>query len=81
MNHENEIILDEKEFLKTLNTLMPFGKYKGRRLIELPEDYVMWFARKGFPEGKLGQMLKCIYEIQLNGLDHSLKLKNIKEYK
>jgi len=74
-----DVILDEEGFLKTLNTQMPFGKYKGRRLIDLPEDYVMWFFRKGFPEGKLGDMLKCIYEIQLNGLDDLLDLRHIND--
>jgi uncharacterized protein (DUF3820 family) len=69
--------LDEALFLKTLNMQMPFGKYKGRRLIDLPEDYIMWFARKGFPEGSLGNMLKTIYEIQLNGLDDTLNLRNM----
>lgn len=75
MIDDKEIKPDEEYFLKILNTEMPFGKYKGRRLIELPEDYVMWFARKGFPAGKLGEMLKCIYEIQLNGLDNELGLR------
>lgn len=75
MNEQEDILWDEESFLKMLNMLMPFGKYKGMRLIDLPEDYVMWFARKGFPSGKLGDMLKCIYEIQLNGLDHSLDLR------
>ena len=49
---------------------MPFGKYKGRLLIELPEPYVVWFARQGFPEGKLGSMLAAVYEIKLNGLEY-----------
>ncbi len=49
---------------------MPFGKYRGRRLIDLPEPYVVWFARQGFPEGKLGRMLQTVYEIKLNGLEY-----------
>jgi uncharacterized protein (DUF3820 family) len=48
---------------------MPFGKYEGRRLIDLPEKYLVWFAAKGFPDGKLGEMLQEIYEIKLNGLE------------
>jgi len=55
--------------LKLLEARMPFGKYKDRRLVDLPESYVMWFARKGFPKGTLGDMLKDIYEIKLNGLE------------
>jgi uncharacterized protein (DUF3820 family) len=49
---------------------MPFGKYKGRLLIDLPEPYVVWFANQGFPEGKLGSMLRTIYEIKVNGLEY-----------
>ena len=49
---------------------MPFGKYEGRLLIDLPEPYVIWFARQGFPEGKLGNMLRTVYEIKVNGLEY-----------
>lgn len=49
---------------------MPFGKYKGRLLIDLPEPYVVWFRQKGFPSGKLGQQLETIYVIKANGLEH-----------
>jgi uncharacterized protein (DUF3820 family) len=47
---------------------MPFGKYKGRRLIHLPEAYLVWFAGKGFPRGNLGDMLRSVYEMKANGL-------------
>lgn len=50
-------------------TRMPFGRYQGRLLVDLPEPYVVWFARQGFPEGKLGQMLQAVYEIKVNGLE------------
>ena len=49
---------------------MPFGKYANRLLIDLPEPYVVWFAKKGFPEGELGQMLRIVYEVKLNGLEY-----------
>ena len=49
---------------------MPFGKYAGRRLIDLPEPYVVWFSQNGFPRGKLGEMLKIVYEIKVNGLEY-----------
>ncbi len=49
---------------------MPFGKYAGRRLIDLPEPYVVWFSQNGFPHGKLGEMLKIVYEIKVNGLEY-----------
>ena len=49
---------------------MPFGKYAGRRLVDLPEPYVVWFKQKGFPKGELGQMLETIYTIKANGLEY-----------
>jgi uncharacterized protein (DUF3820 family) len=52
------------------STTMPFGKYKGTPLIDLPETYVVWFHGQGFPEGKLGHLLGLLYEIKLNGLEH-----------
>lgn len=51
---------------------MPFGKYKGRLLCDLPVAYLEWFNRKGFPKGKLGMLLQTMYEIKLNGLDSLL---------
>ncbi len=49
---------------------MPFGKHTGQRLIDLPEPYVVWFSQNGFPCGKLGEMLKIVYEIKVNGLEY-----------
>ena len=48
---------------------MPFGRYAGRRLIDLPEPYLVWFSRKGFPKGRLGMLLATLYEIKANGLE------------
>ena len=58
--------------LELLRYPMPFGKYKGLLLRELPMAYLEWFAQKGFPAGKLGTLLQTLYEIRLNGLDHLL---------
>ncbi len=58
---------------EAINTTMPFGKYAGRKLIELPEPYLVWFHQKGFPKGKLGEQLALLYEIKLNGLEGMLK--------
>jgi len=60
---------DPAYFLKLTQARMPFGKYKDRRLIDLPESYLIWMARKGYPQGLLGVMLKDVYEIKLNGLE------------
>lgn len=70
-----QIIPDKKEFITLLSMKMPFGKYKGLRLVDLPEPYLVWFSRKGFPEGKLGRMLQTVYEIKLNGLEYLFKQK------
>lgn len=64
------IIFDHEKFLELASMRMPFGKYQGRLLIDLPEPYVVWFAGKGFPEGKLGEMLSSVYEIKVNGLEY-----------
>jgi uncharacterized protein (DUF3820 family) len=64
---------DRKYFLKLAEAKMPFGKYAGRRLVDLPEEYVIWFYRKGFPEGELGELLKNVYEIKVNGLEYLFK--------
>ncbi len=52
---------------------MPFGKYEGRYLIDLPEHYIVWYKQKGFPQGQLGQQLALVYELQLNGLEELVR--------
>lgn len=52
---------------------MPFGKYKDWPIYRLPESYLVWFHRQGFPKGKLGMLLSTMYEIKLNGLEYLLK--------
>ena len=64
---------DPAVLLKLARTRMPFGRYKGRLLIDLPEPYVIWFAKKGFPEGELGLMLNMLYEVKMNGLEYLFK--------
>ena len=49
---------------------MPFGKYNGWLLIDLPETYLIWFRQKGFPKGELGAMLESVLEIKTNGLEY-----------
>jgi uncharacterized protein len=60
--------------LEIIKNKMPFGKYKGTVLSDLPISYLEWFQRKGgFPEGKLGMQLATVYEIKSNGLDDILR--------
>jgi uncharacterized protein (DUF3820 family) len=74
-------MLQDKQFLIDLaNTKMPYGKYKGRFLIDLPEHYIVWYHAKGFPKGKIGMQLGLVYELKLNGLEYLIR--NIqKEYR
>ena len=65
-----EMVPDPEFLLELAQTRMPFGKYAGRLLIDLPEPYVVWFKQKGFPHGKLGKQLETVYVIKANGLEH-----------
>ena len=63
-------MIGDRQFLIDLAKMkMPFGKYKGRFLIDLPEHYIVWYKTKGFPAGKLGKQMELVYELQLNGLE------------
>lgn len=65
-----ELLSDPELLLKLANYRMPYGKYATRRLIDLPEPYVIWFSSKGFPNGELGKMLRIVHEIKINGLEY-----------
>lgn len=67
------MLSDHQTLIAAINQTMPFGKYAGRKLLQLPEPYLVWFQSKGFPEGKLGQQLALIYEIKLNGLEQVME--------
>ena len=60
---------DPQLLVEIARTRMPFGRYEGRLLIDLPEPYVVWFANRGFPAGRLGLQLATLYEIKRNGLE------------
>nr|WP_304598785.1 DUF3820 family protein [Geobacter sp. FeAm09] len=62
--------MDPQQLIDLAEARMPFGKYQGRLLIDLPEPYVVWFAQQGFPKGKLGDRLRIVYEIKANGLEY-----------
>ncbi len=60
--------MDPAQLQKLVETRMPFGKYEGRLLADLPGNYLNWFAREGFPRGELGRLLALMHEIDHNGL-------------
>ena len=64
---------NQKQLIKLAHTKMPFGKYEGYYLIDLPEYYVVWYANKGFPKGQLGEQLKLVHELKLNGLEELVR--------
>ncbi len=70
MNAPRPPVPDPTQLLKVARTRMPFGRYAGRLLVDLPEPYVVWFSQQGFPRGELGQLLQMVYEIKVNGLEH-----------
>jgi len=68
---------NQKQLIKLAHTKMPFGKYEGWFLIDIPEYYIVWYSNKGFPKGELGEQLKLIHELKLNGLEELIR--NIKK--
>ena len=66
-------MLENEDLIKLANYKMPFGRFKGSFLIDLPEPYLLWFRKEGMPAGKLGELMVLAIEIKLNGLEHLLK--------
>ncbi len=64
-----ELVPDPQVLLELIRARMPFGKYEGWRLTALPEPYLLYFRRQGFPEGKLGRQMALALEIKTNGLE------------
>jgi uncharacterized protein (DUF3820 family) len=60
--------MNKDQLLKIANLRMPFGKYAGRVLIDVPEEYLLWFAQKGFPKGELGELLQLVLLVKSEGL-------------
>jgi len=70
---ENKNTGNPEQLLQIVRTTMPFGRFRGRTIDQLPVSYLEWFAAKGFPEGRLGELLATMYEIKINGLEYLLK--------
>jgi len=70
MPDDKPLTRDQAYLLKLARTRMPYGKHQGMLLVDLPEPYVVWMARQGFPKGELGKMLAIVHEIKVNGLEY-----------
>lgn len=70
----------QDDLLALANMTMPFGKYQGKVLMDLPEEYLLWFQKKGLPEGRLGLLLGLCLEIKINGLESILNPLRGKRY-
>ena len=66
-------MLDQEDLIHIARTPMPFGKYQGRMLIDLPEAYLLWFSHKGFPKGNLGRWMALTLEIKIEGLEELVR--------
>ena len=65
--------MNPEDLQRLVSLEMPFGKYKGTLIADLPGNYLTWFAREGFPKGELGRLLQLMHEIDHNGLSGLLK--------
>lgn len=65
--------MENDQLIKLANNTMPFGRWKGMRLIDLPESYVVWYHSQGLPAGEIGELLGLLYEIKLNGLEYLVR--------
>jgi len=62
-----------EHLIKLARWKMPFGKYAGNALIDLPEEYLFWFQKNGFPQGELGELMKFCLDLKIEGLDSLIK--------
>jgi len=66
-------MFDKQDLIALITTTMPYGKFQGRVLIDIPEEYLLWMNKQGMPEGRLGFLLSLALEIRINGLEEILK--------
>lgn len=64
---------NQQKLIDLAHTKMPFGKYEGYYLIDIPEYYIVWYRNKGLPNGILGEQLQLVYELKLNGLEDLIR--------
>lgn len=69
----NHFGFDADDLVRLATWTMPFGKYMGLRIIELPEEYLLWFTKREFPSGKLGELMKLSLALKIEGLDSLIK--------
>lgn len=73
VGYVQEVSLNSDDLQRLVTFAMPYGKYKGRLIADLPGNYLNWFAREGFPAGDLGRLLQLMHEIDHNGLSALLE--------
>tara|TARA_Y100000815_G_scaffold206791_1_gene190726 strand:+ start:247 stop:498 length:252 start_codon:yes stop_codon:yes gene_type:complete len=66
-------VFEKEKLIELAHYKMPFGKYEGRYLVDIPEYYYAWFKQKGFPPGKLGFMMEQMHEIKINGIEEVVR--------
>jgi uncharacterized protein len=66
-------LFDPAYLVKLANATMPFGRYAGRLLLDLPEPYLIWFSHEGYPKGELGELLASVMSVKENGLESLLR--------
>ncbi|APU69319.1 MAG: DUF3820 family protein [Bacteroidota bacterium] len=69
----NPLQPDPAQLLELAYAKMPFGKYEGIFLSDIPEPYYVWFSQKGFPQGKLGNQMRQVHELKINSLEGLLR--------
>ncbi len=73
LSKELPAVFEREDLIKIANTEMPFGKYKGTLLLNLPEPYLLWFAKKEFPGGSLGRLMELTLALKIEGMDGLLR--------